>query len=164
MEKAKNFDEFARGIADGIGMGCRVRYDSGSLQYGEMLQLHLDEYGDYVDMEELPENIGDELKDWEIDEVKYLRAILELPNEIEPPRSRTQFDWMVDFANAHSKGPRFVKDVQWAIDSRHPFSAFKNVMADYELLNDWYQYRDECCLDYVRQELSRNYRGLSSAQ
>lgn len=118
-----------------------------------MHQTQLEEYGDYVDMAEMPDDIGDELLDWEVDEVKYLREVCRLPDEIEPPRTWTQIDWMADFANGESKGPKFVKDVQWAINSRHPFVAFKNVMANYGLLNDWYEYRDERNRDYVRLEL-----------
>ena len=60
---------------------------------------------------------------------------------------------MVDFANNRISGTKFVKDVQRAIDSRYPFGAFKQVMAYYGLLNDWYQYRDVRCMDYVRRVL-----------
>ena len=45
------------------------------------------------------------------------------------------------------------KDVQRAIDSRHPFGTFKEVMAYHGRLNDWYQYRDTRYMDYVRREL-----------
>lgn len=153
MDKAKNIEEFVNGIADGLSMGCCVRYDLNSLEYGELHQMQLEEYGEYVDMEELPEDIEDELHDWEIDEVKYLREVCALPHGIEPPRTWTQIDWMGDFANGQSNGPRFVRDVQRAINSRHPFGAFKNAMAHYGLLEDWYQYSDECYRGYVRREL-----------
>lgn len=139
-------------VADGLSIGCIVRYDLKSLSYGEVHQYQLDEYGEYLDMAELSEDI-EELHDWEMDEVKYLREIFDLPDEIEPPRTWKQIDWMVDFANERSKGLRFVKEVQRAIDSRHPFGAFKDVMADYGLLEDWYKYHDECYKDYVRSEL-----------
>lgn len=153
MDKAKNIEEFVKLVADGLSIGCTVRYDLKSLSYGEVHQYQLDEYGEYLDMAELSEDIEEELRDWEIDEVKYLREIFDLPDEIEPPRTWKQIDWMVDFANERSKGPRFVKEVQRAIDSRHPFGAFKDVIADYGLLEDWYQYRDECYRDYVRSEI-----------
>lgn len=153
MEKANNIEDFVRGVADGLGIGCSVRYDLKTLSYGEVYQYQLDEYGEYVDMDELPNDIEDELKDWELDVVKYLREIRDLPDEIEPPRTWKQIDWMADFANERSKDPRFVKDVQRAIDSRHPFGAFKDVMADYGLLEDWYQDCGECYQDCVRSEI-----------
>ena len=155
MDKAKNIEEFVKLVADGLSIGCTIRYDLKSLSYGEVHQHQLAEYEEYLDMAELSEDIEEVLLDWEIDEVKYLREIFDLPDEIEPPRTRKQIDWMADFANERSKGPLFVKDVQRAIDSRHPFGAFKDVMADYGLLEDWYQYRDECYRDYVRSELER---------
>lgn len=156
MEKAKNIEEFVKWVADGLSIGSTVRYDLKSLSYGEVHQHQIDEYGEYLDMAELSEDIEETLCDWEIDVVKHLREIFDLPDKIEPPRTWKQIDWMADFANERSKGPRFIKDVQRAIDSRHPFSAFKDVMAYYRLLEDWYQYRDECYRDYVRSELDLN--------
>lgn len=85
--------------------------------------------------------------------MKYLRDALELPDLIEPPKHREQFGWMVDFANAQSSDRGYIRDVQRALDSRHPFSAFKNVMSYYGLLKDWYEYRDDCYKEYVRREL-----------
>lgn len=73
MDKAKNIDEFVHRVAESLGMGQSVRYDLDNLTYGELNQLSLDEYGEYLDMEELPDNLEDELHDWEIDIVKYLR-------------------------------------------------------------------------------------------
>lgn len=105
-----------------------------------------------IDMAEFPDDIEDELLDWEIDEVMRIREICDLPDAIDPPGTGEQIDWMVDFAN-RSSGTKFVRDIQYAIDSRHPFGAFKDVMAYYGLLNDWYQYRDTCYMDYVRREL-----------
>lgn len=98
-------------------------------------------------------NIEDELRDWEIGVVMYLREVCELPHKIEPPRTGEQIDCMVDFANNRIFDTKFIKDVQRAIDSRHPFGAFKLVVAHYGLLNDWYRYRDVRYMDYVRHEL-----------
>ena len=109
-------------------------------------------------MEDLLDNLYDELKDWEIDEMKYIREVLDLPDEIDPPRTWLQLEWMADFANEHSLGGRFIRDVQRALDSRHPFGAFKDVMYDYDLLDEWYCYRDDCYNAYVRHELGLSRR------
>ena len=153
MDKAKDFEEFIKGIANGINIGCCVRYDLASLEYGELHQHELEEYGEYVDIDEIPNDIEDELRDWEIDVVMYLREICDLPKQIESPRIGEQIDWMVDFANNRISGKKFIKDVQRAIDSSHPFGAFKQAVAHYGLLNDWYRYRDVRYMDYVRRKL-----------
>lgn len=154
MDKAKDIDEFVQRLTEPLSMGQTVRYDMDSLAYGEVHQMQMDEYWEYVDMDELPDNLEDELKDWEIDEVKYIRAVLDLPDEIDPPRTWAQLEWMADFANEQSLGNRFVRDTQRALDSRHPFGAFKDVMHDYGLIDDWYRYREDCYRAYVRHELN----------
>ncbi|MDE6291675.1 MAG: hypothetical protein K2M16_09085, partial [Muribaculaceae bacterium] len=90
MDKAKDIDDFVQKLAESLEMGERVRYDMDNLTYGEVHQMQMDEYREYVDMEELPDNLGDELKDWEIDEVKYIRDVMDLPDEIDPPRTWEQ--------------------------------------------------------------------------
>ena len=153
MDKAKDIDEFVQKLAEPLSIGQSVRCDMDNLTYGEVHQMQMDEYREYVDIEELPDNIEDELKDWEIDEVKYIREVMDLPDEIDPPRTRQQLEWMEDFVNEHSLGDRFIRDVQRALDCRHPFGAFKDVMYDYGLLDDWYSYRENCYCAYVRHEL-----------
>lgn len=153
MDKAKDIDEFEHKLAESLSMGQTVRYDMDSLTYGEVHRMQMDEYWEYVEMDDLPDNLGDELKDWEIEEVKYIREVLELPDEIDPPRTWEQLEWMADFANEQLLDYRFKRDVQRALDSRHPFGAFKDVMYDYGLLDDWYRYRDDCYRAYVRHEL-----------
>ena len=153
MDKAKDIDELVQRLAESLEIGERVRYDLDNLTYGDLNQMSLDEYSEYLDMEELPDNLEDELHDWEIDLVKYLRWALDLPHEIDPPMTWVQLEWMAEFANEQSLGDRFIRDVQRALDSRHPFGAFKDVMYDYGLIDDWYRYRDECYRTYVRHEL-----------
>lgn len=154
MDKAKDIDEFVQRLTEPLSMGQTVRYDMDSLAYGEVHQMQMDEYWEYVDMDELPDNLEDELKDWEIDEVKYIRAVLDLPDEIDPPRTWAQLEWMADFANGQSLGDRFIRDVQRTLESRHPFGAFKNVICYYGLLDDWYRYLNDCYRSYVRNELN----------
>lgn len=151
MEKASTIEEFVKGIAERLCAGFKVRYNLKTLEYGEIHQSQIEEYGAYVDMDELPED--KEFRDWEIDLVQELRNFIDLPDELERPYTSTQIEWMVDFANEQSKGHRFVKEVQRAIDSRHPFIEFKYAMARYDLLQDWYSFRNECYQDYVRREL-----------
>lgn len=153
MDKVKDIDEFVQKLAESLSTGERVRYDLDNLTYGGLNQFSLDEYSEYMEMEELPDNLEDELQDWEIDVVKYLWLALDLPNFIDPPRTWEQKEWMANFANEQSLGNRFFRDVQRALDSRHPFVAFKDVMYDYDLLDVWYRYRDACYRDYVRHEL-----------
>ena len=106
MDKAKDIDEFVQKLAEPLSIGQTVRYDMDNLTYGEVHQLQMDEYWEYVEMDELPDNLEDELKDWEIDEVKYIREVLKLPDEIDPPRTWLQLEWMADFANEQSLGNR----------------------------------------------------------
>ena len=153
MDKANDIDEFVQKLAEMLGIGQSVHYDMDNLTYGEVHQMQMDEYLGYIDMEELPDNLEDELKDWEIEEVKYIRAVLDLPDKIDPPMTWLQLEWMADFTNEGSFGDRFIRDVQRALDCRHPFGAFKDVMYDYGLLDDWYRYRDDCYRTYVRHEL-----------
>lgn len=153
METAKDKEDLVRQIADLLSMGETVRYDLKTLSYGELNQMNLDEYSEYLKKEELPEDIEEELRDWEIDVVKYLRDVLDLPHLIEPPRHWEQFEWMADFANEQSSDRRYIRDVQSALDSRHPFGAFKDVMADYGLLDKWYHYREDCYKSFVKNEL-----------
>lgn len=158
MDKAKDIDDFVQKLAETLSMGQTVRYDLDNLTYGELNQMNLDEYSEYLEMEELPDNLEDELHDWEIDLVGYLRWALDLPDEMDPPRTWKQLEWMVDFANEQSLGDRFARDVQRALDSRHPFGAFKDVMYDYGLIDDWYCYREGCYRTYVRHELGLGRR------
>ncbi|MDE6379446.1 MAG: hypothetical protein K2L11_03165 [Muribaculaceae bacterium] len=158
MDKANDLDEFVQKLAESLSMGQTVRYGIDSLTYGEVHQMQMYEYWEYVEMENLPDNLDDELKDWEIEEVKYIREVLDLPDEIDPPRTWLQLEWMADFANEHSLGGRFIRDVQRALDCRHPFGAFKDVMYDYDLLDKWYSYRDDCYNAYVRHELGLSRR------
>lgn len=153
MEKAKDIDEFVSAIGDSLQMRNKVGYDLESLAYGELPQHLLDEYSEYLDLAELPEDIGEELHDWEIDVVKDLRDSLDLPKRIDPPRAWEQLEWMADYANEQTFGDRFFRYVQRALDSRHPFGAYKDVMRDYGLLKGWYRYCDECYCDYVRHEI-----------
>ena len=153
MDKAKDIDEFVRKLAEPLSTGQSVRYDMDNLTYGEVHQMQMDEYWEYVEVDQLPDNLGDELKDWEIEEVKYIREVLELSDEIDPPKTWEQLEWMADFANDQSLGDKFIRDVQRALDSRHPFGSFKDVMYDYGLLDKWYSYREECYHAYVRHEL-----------
>lgn len=142
MDKAKDIDEFVQRLAEPLSIGQCVRYDIDNLTYGEVHQMQMDEYWEYVEVDQLPDNLGDELKDWEIDEVKYIRDVMDLPDEIDPPRTWEQLGWMADFANEQSLGNRFIRDVQRALDCRHPFGAFKDVMYDHGLLDEWYSYRE----------------------
>ncbi|MDE7419925.1 MAG: hypothetical protein K2N35_06930 [Muribaculaceae bacterium] len=158
MDKAKDIDEFVQKLAESLSMGQTVRYDMDNLTYGEVHQMQMDEYREYVDMEELPDNLEYELKDWEIEEVKYIKAVQDLPEEIDPPRTWEQLEWMSDFANEQSLGNRFIRDVQRALDCRHPFGAFKDVMYDYDLIDAWYRYRENCYCAYVRHELGLGRR------
>lgn len=158
MDKAKDVDEFVQKLAELLDMGQSVRYDLDNLAYGELREMESAVHNEYVEMDELPANLDDELKDWEIDEIKYLRAIWDLPDEIDPPRTWVQLEWMADFANDQILGNRFNRDVQRALDSRHPFGAFKDVMYDYGLIDDWYRYRDKCYCAYVRHELDLDIR------
>ncbi|MDE7350496.1 MAG: hypothetical protein K2N25_05465 [Muribaculaceae bacterium] len=158
MNKAKDIDELIQKLAESLEIGERIRYDLGNLTYGELNQLNLSEYSEYLDMEELPDNIVDELQYWEIDHVKYLRWALDLPDSIDPPRTWMQLEWMADFANEQSLGDRFIRDVQRAFDSRHPFGAFKDVMYAYSLIDDWYRYREDCYRTYVHHELGLTIR------
>lgn len=153
MDKAKDIDVFVQKLAEWLSMGESIRYDLDNLIYGEVHQMQMDEYWEYVEMDELPDNLEDELRDWEIDEIKYIRDVLELPDEIDPPRTWLQLEWMADFANDQTLGNSYIKDVRRALDSRHPFGAFKDVMYDYNLLDDWYRYREDCYRAYVRHEL-----------
>ena len=153
MNRAKDIDEFVREVADLLSIGESVRYDLDDLSYGNLNQMQMDEYWEYLEMEELPDNLEDELHDWEMDVVKYLRWTLGLPGRLAPPRTREQMEWMADFANERSLGDRFIRDVQRALDCRHPFGAFKDVMYDYGLINNWYSYREDCYRAYVRHEL-----------
>ena len=158
MDKAKDIDEFVQKLAESLSMGQTVRYDMDNLTYGEVHQMQMDEFWEYVEMDELPDNLEDELKDWEIEEVKYIRAVLELPDEIDPPRTWEQLEWMADFANEQSLGDQFFRDVQRVLDGRHPFGVFKDVMNDYDLLDEWYSYREDCYNAYVRHELGLSKR------
>lgn len=153
MDKAKDIDEFVQRLAETLSMGQTVRYDLDNLTYGEVREMESAVHNEYVEMEELPDNLEDELSDWEIEEVKYLRAVGDLPNSIDPPRTWEQLEWMADFANEHTLGNSFIQDVQMALDCRHPFGAFKDVMYDYSLIDAWHRYREGCYLAYVRHEL-----------
>lgn len=153
MDKAKDIEDFICQITDSLSIGETVRYDLETLSYGELDRMNVDEYREYLDMEELPEDIEEELYDWQIDLVKYMSDVLDLPNYIDPPRHREQFEWMADFANEQSSDQRYIRDVQRALGSRHPFGAFKDVMAHYGLLKDWYRYQKECYKSFVRNEL-----------
>ena len=158
MDKAKDIDEFVQKLAESLSMGQTVRYDMDNLTYGEVHQMQMDEYREYVDMEELPDNLDDELKDWEIEELKYIKAVQDLPEEIDPPRTWEQLECMSDFANEQSLGNRFIRDVQRALDCCHPFGAFKDVMYDYGLIDAWYRYRENYYCAYVRHELGLGRR------
>lgn len=153
MDKANDIEDLVRQIAESLSIGERVRYDLKTLSYGNFNELNIEEYGEYLDMEELPDDIEDELHDWQLDYVRYLRDVMDLPDFIDPPRTGVQLEWMADFANEQSSDSRYIRNVQRALDSRHPFGAFKDVMADHGLLENWYRYREECYKDYVRREL-----------
>lgn len=153
MDKAKNVEELVNEIADLLSIGERVAYDLDNLSFADLNQMNIDEYDEYLDMEELPDDLEEELHDWQIELIKYLRWALELPHVIDPPSTREQLEWMADFANEQPTNSRFIRSVQRALYNRHPFGAFKDVMYDYDLLDKWYGYRNECYRDYVRQEI-----------
>ena len=96
MDKAKDIDELVQRLAESLSIGQSVRFDMNNLTYGEVHPMQMDEYREYVEMDELPDNLEDELRDWEIEEVKYLRTIWDLPHEINPPRTWQQVEWMVN--------------------------------------------------------------------
>ncbi len=153
MEKAKTIEELVKVIVENVGSGQSVRYDLKTLSYGVVLDL-MDIGGwEYLEMKELPDNLEEELQDWELETIIEQRSILALPDEIDPPRSWLQFEWMRNFADENSTGKKFDRDVERALKSRHPFGAYKDALWQHGLLDDWYKYRDECCEKYVREEL-----------
>ena len=158
MDKAKDIDELVQRLAESLSIGQSVRFDMDNLTYGEVHQMQMDEYREYVEMDELTNNLEDGLRDWEIEEVKYLRTVWDLPHEINLPRTWQQVEWMVKFANEQTLGNRFNRDVQRALNCRHPFGTFKDVMYDYGLIDDWYRYRDDCYQNYVCHELGVSRR------
>ncbi len=153
MEKAKDLEQLVKVLAENVGMGQSVRYELDTLAYGVLIDF-LDISGEeYVYMSELPDNLEEELKDWELELIMNQREALTLPNEINPPRTGVQFEWMRDFAKENSTGKKFDRDVEWALRNRHPFGAYKDVVYNHGMIDDWYKYRYKCCEKYVREEL-----------
>ncbi len=153
MDKIDELAKFILEIADNLSMGFRVRYNLETLECGYISETRLDEYREYLDMDELPDDIEEELPEWQVEELKDIIRTLGLPDCIDPPRTGQQLDWMVDFANENMQGNAFCRDVQRALDSRHPFGAYKNVMTHYGLIKKWYEYRDNKYNEYVIREL-----------
>ena len=51
MNGAKDIDEFVREVADLLSIGESVRYDLDDLSYGNLNQMQMDEYWEYVEVE-----------------------------------------------------------------------------------------------------------------
>ncbi len=103
MEKAKDLEQLVKVLAENVGMGQSVRYELDTLAYGVLIDF-LDISGEeYVYMSELTDNLEEKLKDWQLELIMNQREALTLPNEINPPRTGVQFEWMRDFANRSSK-------------------------------------------------------------
>lgn len=67
IDKANDIEDLIWQIADLLSIGNRVKYDLKNLYYGGLIETILDEYSDYFEMEELPEDIDQELLDWELE-------------------------------------------------------------------------------------------------
>lgn len=151
MDKAKDIEEFIKGIAEYLSMGEKVRFDHANLQYGVVSQAELDEYGHFLDPKD--EYDLDDLAGWEKDVVEDIEKILELPDSVDPPMNGMKIDRMVDFINQVPRDLSLVRDVERALHGRHPFQDFKAVMRRWRMEKEWYVYRDACYEDYTRHEL-----------
>lgn len=154
MEKAKDIQEFVTAIAQSLLSGETVYYDMNTLSYAGLSDMSY-EYDDYINMEDEEfEKVGKkDLRDWQFELVKYIREALALPKHIETPPSRIQYEWMTDFTNNNVDNKRFIQAATNALNAKHPFSQFKDVLYQYNLENDWYTYQEDVCKQYISDEL-----------
>lgn len=155
MEKAENFAEFVKRVAEELSMADYVYYDRDSLQYGTMMEDWLWEYGDYLDLNDeafdaVPE---DELGGWRREVAENLRKVVDLPHRIDKPISAITFCWMEEFAGDHADNCKFYDDAVRALRNRRPFQGFRAALDLNGLTKEWYRFHDARMEDYVRKNI-----------
>ncbi len=155
MEIAKDINQFIRAVSESLLMGQVVHYDLQTLSYSDAND-NLCEYEEYLDMDndEFEKALSEELNGWQGDWVKEIREASSMPDSIEAPPSWQQIDWMKDFINIRLDDRKFINDATNALNYRHPFQAFKEVLHRYNLEEDWYAYQAERCEQYVADAIS----------
>lgn len=154
LEKATDLEDFIRKVADELDAGFIVYYDIETLEYGTTMQEWIEEYGDVLDLNE--EAFREETEDWSQEDKNLAESIYEamnLPDRIEAPGSHIQFNWMVDFTEAHASNRKFFQYAERALTRRHPFSGFKNNLYYHGLEKEWYDYKAMRMQNWVRHEL-----------
>lgn len=155
MEKAENFEDFVKRVAEELSMADYVYYDVDSLQFGAMSDDWLWEYGDYLDLNDeafnaIPE---DELDGWQREVADNLRKVVDLPHRIDKPISAIAFRWMEEFVGDHADNHKFYDDAVKALRNKHPSRGFRAALDCNGLTKEWYQFHDARMEDYVRKKI-----------
>ena len=154
LEKAKDREDFIKKVADELDSGFMVYFNLETLEYGAILSKWIEEYDEYLDLKE--EYFKQEIKEWDAEDkdmAGYIYETMKLPNRIEPPESYIQFEWMVDFTEEHTSNRKFFQYAEKALNRKHPFRGFKDVLYYNGLEQEWYAYKDMRMQNWVRNEL-----------
>lgn len=154
LEKAVDREDFIRKVADELDGGFIVYFNLETLEYCTSREEWNQEYGDYLDLSE--EYFKQEIKGLHSEDKDMVESIYEamkLPDCLEPPESYIQFQWMVDFTEEHASNRKFFQYAEKALNRKHPFRGFKDVLYYNVLEKEWYAYKDMRMQNWVRNEL-----------
>jgi len=145
-------------IAESIDVGfiCHINPDTGEIEetsdYGDDFN-----YIDDVDEEEYEEFLESE-PEWQKEmrkEIKEQTARIDSWERciiIEKPDSSKAFRFMEDFVEEiipESEQKMFWKALQW----KKPFANFNDLIHDSKYLDDWYEFKKNKLMEYVKEEL-----------
>lgn len=129
-----------------MGMRCAIHRES-----GKVLVLPSEEFMDHLD------DLDEEESEWE----KAKRTYDENEEDyylLEPMDSHDSFKVMERFTTT-VENPEHRAELERKLEGRKPFRAFKDALFYMDdLINDWYTFREESYLEYVRQNLEAEFR------
>lgn len=154
FEKAVDREDFIKKVAGELDGGFIVCFNLETLEYGKTREIWNEEFEEYLDLKE--EYFKQKIEDLPPADKSLVESIYEaykLPDCIEPPESYVQFQWMVDFTDAHASNRKFFMYAERALNRRHPFRGFKDTVKYNGLEEEWYAYKEMRMQNWVRNEL-----------
>ena len=109
-------------------------------------------------VDDFPEEIDDEMPGWEKEEMEEMKAKLDRIDAwekfviVRKPESNEAFRFMEDFVEEVIPGQ--LQEKYWnALNRRGPFANFNNLVHNSEYREEWFKFKLEKLIEYVKEEL-----------
>ena len=132
--------------------------DFGSIYYANPETGEMEEFREDDFIDDFPEEIDEEMPGWEKEEMEEMKAKLDRIDSwknfviVRKPNSDEAFRFMEDFVAEVI--PESEQKMYWkALNWKKPFANFRDLINDSEYREDWFRYKEQKMMEYVREEL-----------